>query len=275
MSRIGGRLLFILSFALLVCAVHAQVGVAISGGPDHTSPPHQLQPYTAEFKITQVQTLADGTTITSEGTEIRARDSAGITMQSNTNQSWQLGRMLGTSGGVHDTDGTILANWYSVTKQGHIFKMPPKEQRHGCWQSSSVRMEWNQTPRAAPPPQIVFNPVTRAAEQVPAPVQRSTPKIADLGSISIQGVEAHGQRITRTIAVGEVGNDQTIVTVEENWMAPSLGLELRQSTEDPRTGKRTRELVNLTLEEPDPSLFQPPADYKVTTEELHPVACKQ
>ena len=64
MPRIAGRLLFILSFALLVCAVHAQVGVATSGGPDHTSPPHQLQPYTAEFKITQVQTLADGTTIT-------------------------------------------------------------------------------------------------------------------------------------------------------------------------------------------------------------------
>ncbi len=275
MSRIGGRLVFILSFALLVCAVHAQVGVAISGGPDHTSPPHQLQPYTAEFKITEVQTLADGTTITSEGTEIRARDSAGITMQSNTNQNWQLGRMLGTSGGVHDTDGTILANWYSVTNDGHIFKMPPKEQRHGCWQSSSVRMEWNQAPRATPPPQIVFNPVTRAAEQVPSPVQRSRPNFHDLGSILIQGVEAHGQRITRTIAVGEAGNDQSIVRVEDNWMALSLGLELRQSTEDPRIGKRTRELVNLTLEEPDPSLFQPPADYKVTTEELHPVACKQ
>jgi len=52
--------------------------------------------------------------------------------------------------------------------------------------------------------------------------------------LSIQGVEAHGQRITRTIAVGEAGNDPTIVTVEENWMAPSLGLELRQSSEDPR-----------------------------------------
>ena len=106
-------------------------------------------------------------------------------------------------------------------------------------------------------------------------MQRSDPKIADLGSISIQGVEAHGRRITRTIAVGEVGNDQTIVAYEENWIAPSLGLELRQNTEDPRTGKRTRELVNLTLEEPDPSLFQPPAGYNVTTEEMHQVDCKQ
>jgi hypothetical protein len=275
MPRIAARLLFILSLAPLVFAVHAQVGVAISGGPGRTSPLHQFQPYTAEFKITQVQTLADGTTITSEGTEIRARDSAGITMQSNTNQDWHLGRMVGSAGAVHDTDGTILANWYSVTNAGHVFKMPPKEQRHGCWTSANLRMEWNDTPRTTPPPTYVFNPQTRAVEQVQAPVQRSRPRIDELPNISIQGVEARGQRITRTIAAGEVGNDQTFVTVEENWMAPSLGLELRQSTEDPRTGKRTRELVNLTLEEPDPSLFQPPADYNVTTEELHQVACKQ
>jgi hypothetical protein len=273
MPRIAGRILFILSLSLLVCALHAQVGAAISGGPGHTSALHQFQPYTAEFKITQVQTLADGTTITHDGTEIRARDSSGITMQSNTNMDWHLGRMVGTSGGVHDTDGTILANWYSVTNAGHIFKMPPKEQRHGCWTSANLRMDW--TPQTTPPPTYVFNQQNRAVEQVPAPVQRSRPNIVELASISIQGVEAHGQRITRTIAAGEVGNDQTFVTVEENWIAPSLGLELRQSTEDPRTGKRTRELVNLTLEEPDPSLFQPPADYNVTTEELHQVACKQ
>ena len=273
MPRIDSRVLFLLSFALLACAAHAQVRVATAGGPDHASSAQQFQPYTAEFKITQVQTLADGTTITHEGTEIRARNSAGITMGSNTNVSWQMGRMLGTSGGVHDTDGTILANWYSVTKDGHVFKMPPKAQRHGCWESKSVRMDWN--PRTEPPPQIVFNPVTRAAEQMPVPVQRSEPNIAELGSIKIQGVEAHGQRITRTVAPDEVGNDQTFVTVEENWVAPSLGLELRQSSEDPRTGERTRELVSLTLEEPDRSLFQPPAEYNVTTEELHPVACKQ
>ncbi len=37
-------------------------------------------PYTAEYKITQVQTLADGTTITHETTEIKALDSQGRRM---------------------------------------------------------------------------------------------------------------------------------------------------------------------------------------------------
>ena len=232
-----------------------------------------VQPFTAEFKITRTQTLGDGTTVTSEGTELRARNSSGITMQSNTNEDWRLGRMLGTAGGVHDTDGTILANWYSVTKEGRIFKMPPKEQRHGCWQSANLRMNWGETAR--PPERIVFNEATKTIERMPDPVQHSRPQAADLGMTMIEGVQAHGQRITRTIAVGEAGNDRTIVVVEESWMAPSLGLMVRESVDDPRIGKRTRELVSLTLDEPDPALFQPPQDYAISTEELHPVPCKQ
>lgn len=272
MPRIGGRLVFIFSFVLRVCAVHAQVDVTISNGPDRISLPQQLQPYTAEFKITHVQTLADGTTITSEGTEVRARNSAGITLQSNTNQSWQIGGILGTSAGVHDSDGTILANWYSVTREGHVFKMPPKEQRHGCWiTASGMRMEWNAGP---PPNKYIFDPGTRTVEQVAPPVQRSRPKIDEIGTIKIQGVEAHGRRITRTISVDEAGNDRTIVTIEEGWMAPSLGLMVRESIDDPRTGKRTRELTSLTLGEPDPSLFQPPTDYAVIKEKTDPVPCQ-
>lgn len=259
---------------LTVAACTAGAQVTAIGTTEHI-PPHQYQPYTAEFKITQVQTLADGTTITHEGSEIRARNSAGISMQSNTNADWQIGRIVGTSGGVHDTDGTILANWYSVTGIGHIFKMPPQDQRHGCWASASgsLRMDWN--PRSGPPPRYVFNPVTRTAEQIQLPIQRSKPKVDELGMVSIQGVEARGQRISRTISAGEAGNDRTIITVEENWVSPSLDIELRQSIEDPRTGSRTRELVSLALQEPDPSLFQPPPDYKITTEQMHEVPCSQ
>ncbi|HWG19048.1 MAG TPA: hypothetical protein VG225_00875 [Terracidiphilus sp.] len=274
MPRIAARLFSAVTVVLIVSSVHAQVGSSLAGGPSRNSAPQKPQPYTAEFKITRVQTLADGTTITNEGTEIRARDSAGITMQSNTNENWQIGRVLGTSAGVHDTDGTILANWFSLDKTARVFKMPPMQQRHGCWMTASnnMRMDWNDAPRAEPN-KLVFNPVTRAPEQVPPPVQRSRPQIVDLGTMMIQGVQARGRRITRTISVGEVGNDQTIVAVEEYWMAPILGLKLREIIEDPRTGKRTRELVSVTLDEPDPSLFQPPPDYQVTTEELHQVAC--
>jgi hypothetical protein len=46
-------------------------------------------------------------------------------------------------------------------------------------------------------------------------------------------------------------------------------------TDDPRTGKRTRELVELSQSEPDPATFQPPEGYEVVTQELHEVPCQQ
>jgi hypothetical protein len=57
-------------------------------------------------------------------------------------------------------------------------------------------------------------------------------------------------------------------------MAPSLGLVLRSITDDPRMGKTDREAVRVDLSDPDPSIFQPPADYRVETEELQPVPCQ-
>jgi hypothetical protein len=97
----------------------------------------------------------------------------------------------------------------------------------------------------------------------------------DLGTATIQGVEARGYRITTTIPAGEQGNDQPLVSKREVWMAPGFGRALREITDDPRMGKRTMELVNLTQSEPDLTAFQPPEGYEVVIEEMHEVACQQ
>jgi hypothetical protein len=47
----------------------------------------------------------------------------------------------------------------------------------------------------------------------------------------------------------------------------------REESDDPRTGKRSRELVDLSQSEPDPATFQPPEGYEVTIVELHKVDC--
>ncbi|HTX74954.1 MAG TPA: hypothetical protein VMD29_02025, partial [Terracidiphilus sp.] len=62
-------------------------------------------------------------------------------------------------------------------------------------------------------------------------------------------------------------------TVSEDWVSQELGLVLRDSSDDPLSGRRTRELLNLALAEPDPSLFQLPPGYEVTSEDLHQVGC--
>jgi hypothetical protein len=50
---------------------------------------------------------------------------------------------------------------------------------------------------------------------------------------------------------------------------------LREVYDDPRTGRRTREVVGLTIGEPDLSLFQPPEGYEVVNEEMREVPCQQ
>jgi hypothetical protein len=72
-----------------------------------------------------------------------------------------------------------------------------------------------------------------------------------------------------------MGNDQPLVRTDVVWMAPSLGMALRSVSDDPRMGKTDREVVSVDLNNPDPSLFQPPAGYQLETEEMQPVACTQ
>jgi hypothetical protein len=95
-----------------------------------------------------------------------------------------------------------------------------------------------------------------------------------LGTQTIQGVVATGIRTTRTTPAGAEGNDAPLVRVTELWNAKSLGLVVREVREDPVTGKETKELVELSQSEPDPSTFQPPEGYEIVTQELHAVRCQ-
>lgn len=86
-------------------------------------------------------------------------------------------------------------------------------------------------------------------------------KHEDLGTQNIEGVTAQGSRNTRTIEVGEIGNDRPIQVVDERWYSPDLQLYVKTLHSDPRTGEETTQIVNIQRGEPDPSLFQVPASY--------------
>ncbi len=89
-----------------------------------------------------------------------------------------------------------------------------------------------------------------------------------LGSKTINGVMAEGTRSTRTIPAGEEGNVLPLDVVHEEWRSNQLGVLLLVIDDDPRRGKTTLEYEELTLGEPDPALFAPPAGYEV--KEIHP-----
>jgi len=271
MRRISSPILAALVLAAAAVPLYAQTGSTMARA-NSIPRQHAQQPYTAEFKITTVQTLADGTTITRESTEIEARDSQGRHLHSITEQTPMPGFEPGTSASVNDPAEGTQSDWNSRTKQARVIKLLPLDERKGCWanDAGNFRTSMYEGPKPGAPAQ---NGTVLASGSTIVPAQRHTPEVEDLGKSTIQGFEVQGRRFTTTIPTGEAGNDQPIVTVSEHWTSPQLGITLREITDNPRSGKRTRELVNITQGEPDISIFQPPEGYEVKTEELHQVTC--
>jgi len=87
-------------------------------------------------------------------------------------------------------------------------------------------------------------------------------KIDHLEGKQIAGVAAVGRRVTRTRPPGTIGNDKTIVSVSDRWVSPELKIVLATSMDDPRQQSRS-DVTQLARAEPDPALFQVPADYTV------------
>jgi hypothetical protein len=240
-------------------------------------------PYTAKFKITSEQTLANGTTITRETTETAIVDSHGRRL---TETAFPATGQLPERSVIRVFDPVARTNtdWEVPGKKATVRPMPPHRQSgeagSSCWTTGPV------TPVASAPSSpelpnahttfseaaVVSGSVPTSSDARPAAKEGSR---EDLGTQTIQGVQARGTRTTHTTPIGAVGNDAPLVRTTEVWMARSLNLMVRQVIDDPRTGKRTRELVELSQSEPDISAFQPPEGYEIETLELHEIPCSR
>ena len=200
-------------------------------------------PYTAEYKITHVQALADGTTITRESTEVKALDSQGRRMIATTVASGD--QTPATHVMVYDPVARTQTTWRSPGKMAHVFKMSTPDAERTC--STFMRDDVA----------VVSGRKSKLTSE-------------NLGTESIQGVEARGRRYTTTIPAGAAGNDAPLVSTSETWTALSVGLNgllVRDVRDDPRSGKTTRELTSLSQSDPDPAIFQPPEGYEIVTKE--------
>jgi hypothetical protein len=200
-------------------------------------------PYTAEYKITHVQALADGTTITRETTEVKALDSEGRRMTATTVTAGV--RAPQTHVIVYDPVARTQTTWHSPGKIAHVFKMLTPEAERSC----SRMMRDDVSVLAVPKSKITSE---------------------NLGTESIQGVEARGRRYTTTVPAGAAGNDGPLVSTSEIWTALTVGLNgllARDVRDDPRSGKTNRELTSLSQSEPDPATFQPPEGSEIVTQD--------
>lgn len=87
-------------------------------------------------------------------------------------------------------------------------------------------------------------------------------KVDKLPGKEILGVYADGRRVTRIRPPGTIGNNQTVTSEAERWVSPELKIMLLQWTKDPREND-TRKVTSLDRGEPNPQVFQVPADFAV------------
>jgi hypothetical protein len=220
-------------------------------------------PYSADVVTESTQTLGDGNHIRQSSTSHVYRDSEGRTRQEQSlsgissiagNTSSTLPRVVFIHDPVAGVSYALNANDKTATKSG----MPHMGRGGAQAQSSTGANGQVRTQAVAPGGRMgrgAFSGRVGNAQNV---------KTESLGRQTIEGVAADGTRTTLTIPAGQMGNEQPIQVVNERWYSADLQAVVLSKHSDPRNGETVTKLANVSRSEPSPTLFQVPADYKVS-----------
>jgi hypothetical protein len=251
-----------------------------AGGFGKAAAPVQGAPYSATIKNESVQTLADGNHIKQSSTGTVARDSQGRTRQDTTLPA--IGNLSATDAPhlvfIHDPVAQKSYTLNLTDKTAHEMPPlpPPPPGGAGPGGPDMVFMQVADGQVAGQLPAPQGGDVAIAAGPLPPPparaiagreIMRKADKgqvtTEDLGSQTMEGVYVTGVRTTRTIPAGQIGNEKPISIVTEVWTSPDLKTIVYSKRTDPRMGDQIFQLTNITRNEPDPSLFTVPSDFKL------------
>lgn len=206
------------------------------------------EPYSATLKVTFDQKLPDGKVLHSVTRRFYARSS-----DSKVRMETSIGCELDANGHAYnklivriaDPLGGSFLDWNTggaVLKVAHLIYQPQ------AMAGTAGISEWTDSEKT-----------TTSGKTV------TTTKIETIGTKKIDGVDAIGQRLTSTkIDLSEQGNAMPSVTTHERWISIEHGLLLSDIVDDPMRGHTEMVMENLSLKEPDPSLFVPPDGYTIT-----------
>ncbi len=204
-------------------------------------------PYSATAVTEVVQTLADGNKIRRETTGAVYRDSEGRTRNET--------QVAGT--GPVATAGLPQLITISDPVAGVSYVLNPDEKT--AMKMPAVARRASGGGGGAPGGGVRSgDSVVHARGQSPEQV-----KTEQLGTKMFDGVQAEGTRITQIIPAGLIGNERPIEVVSERWISPQLQGIVMTIHSDPRMGTNTYRLTKINLGEPDHSLFEVPAGYKI------------
>jgi hypothetical protein len=240
-------------------------------------------PYSAVAVTESIQTLADGNRLVHKSSASIYRDSEGRTRRD------QVLAKIGPYASAGDTPQTIFINdpvaqvnyilepASRIARKVNMPSMPNAVMRRtpDTLVEDKIRARDSQQPGALTPgdrERIEFTMQTSgigagAAGGMSIAINQGgkkwNPIKESLGKQMIEGVEAEGTRVTITIPAGDVGNDQAINIVSENWVSPDLQAVVMSRHSDPRSGETVYKLTNINRSEPAHSLFEVPADYSI------------
>jgi|SRR5215831_4326823 len=224
-------------------------------------------PYTATATTESTQVLGDGNRIVNKTSSFVARDSQGRTRRET--DLHRIGTMqVDSPKTVFINDPTTHTQYIFTPGGGEATKIIRSE---GNWKEEPQIIDLRGARERSMKEKVIVN-VQRAREGQPSKESAEQVKHEDLGTQTIEGVSAQGKRETVTIPAGEIGNERPIEIVTETWFSPDLHTMVLRKHSDPRLGDSTYRLTDIKRNEPDASLFQPPAGAKLRSEpiiELH------
>jgi hypothetical protein len=287
MSARGCSFLICISAVMSLLPASSQVSMNQTVTVQMSNPGRTTRlPYLAEFKTTQVRTLADGSTVTDESTEVVAVDSQGRRLTATTTAPSSGDVTPKTRFTVIDPMAHVWISWASPGKIATVAAIPipaAAQCSYAAVGSEIVTLSCAGSRTTQTPTSTFLGSIAKrlgflgthnaaglgCASGTVIPTTKST--VEDLGTTTIHGVEARGQRTTTTAPGVAIQNIPPQVTAFEVWTAidPGLrGLVVRQLNDSSRSGKMSRELVKFARSEPDSSIFQVPRGYEIVNREV-------
>jgi hypothetical protein len=219
------------------------------------------RPYSAEAVTERTQVLADGNRINVRSTTRVYRDGEGRTRRESLEPDGSI-RSISISDPVGKNSYTLDPKTKIAYAAGGNVVALRSPSGTGTYARSSGGSGQGGTARVVEPVRVpseggvtVYTRETR-----PADANTST---EDLGLQNVEGVMATGKRTTTIIPAGQIGNAQELRIVSEQWFSDEIEALVMTRHTDPRSGENVYRLVNILRAEPDPALFQVPADYTV------------
>jgi hypothetical protein len=210
-------------------------------------------PYSLKRVFQKNQVLADGTDIeTQTPAVLQCKDSAGrFHAEYPFRRPYNLPRQYVLPSQIEIMDSVagyhyILDTVHRVAHRGIIKVIPRQPSQHP-----------------------ITDTTTNPPIQTPGPADGTRPQrsMESLGEKVIEGLPLEGKRTTTTYPAGSsMGNDRPGTITSEEWAAPGSAMPPFRKTSDPRSGDETAASFDIVRGEPDPSLFQVPADYRIVDE---------